>query len=80
MTSLADVEHWERPLRYPYCRVHDLLCGFPKFLPPVSEEHSNLISYLRWQLSRYDSAIKKTKIIVKKVILLTIQTGSLTGI
>jgi len=36
MTSLADVEYWERPLRYNYCRVHDLLCGFPKFLPPGS--------------------------------------------
>ena len=79
MTSLADVDHWERSLRYHYCRVHDLLCEFPKFLPPGSGEHSNLISYLRWQLSRYDSTIKETKILVKKVILLTIETGSLTG-
>ena len=43
MTSLADVEYWKRPLRYHYCCVHDLLCGFPKFLPPGSGEHSNPI-------------------------------------
>ena len=30
MTSLADVECWERPLRYHYCRIHDLsVCGLP---------------------------------------------------
>jgi hypothetical protein len=78
MTSLADVEYWERSLRYNYCRVHDLLCGFPEFLPPGSGEHSNLIFY--WQLSRYDSTIKQTKMILKKIILLVIQTGTLTGI
>ena len=31
MTSLVDVECWERPLRYHHCRVHDLLRGFRKF-------------------------------------------------
>jgi hypothetical protein len=38
MTSFADVERWERPMRYHYCRIHDLLCGFPKSLPPGSGE------------------------------------------
>ena len=56
--------------------------GFPTCLPPVSGKQSNLISCSQWQLSRYDSTIKhwQTKIILKKVILLTIETGSLTGI
>ena len=54
--------------------------GFPSFLPPVSGEQSNLIFHSRWQLSRYDSTIKQTKMILKKVIRLTIETGSLTGI
>jgi hypothetical protein len=79
MTSLADVECWKRPLRYHYCRVHDLLCGFRE-ISPSSGEQSNLISCSQLQLLRYDSAIKETKIIVKKIIVLTISTGSLTGI
>ena len=78
MTSLADVEYWERPLRYHYCSVHDILCrSLENF--PSSEEQSNLISCSQLQLLRYDPAIKQTKIIVKKVVLLTIETGSLTG-
>ena len=80
MTSLADVECWECPLQYHHCHVHDLLRGFLKFLPPVPGEHSNPIPYLQWQLSQYDSTIKQTKVISKKFILLTIETGFLTGI
>jgi hypothetical protein len=33
MTSLADLEYWERALRYHYCHMHDLLCGFSKNSP-----------------------------------------------
>jgi len=54
--------------------------GFLTFLPPVSGQQSNLISCSRGQLSRYDSTVKQTKRILKKVILLIIETGSLTGI
>ena len=42
--SPADVEYWKRPLRYHYCRLHDLLCGFPDIYPSCSEERS--ISFL----------------------------------
>ena len=54
--------------------------GLLNFLLPVSGEQSNLTCYSQWQLSRYDSTIKRTKRILKKIILLTIETGSLTGI
>jgi len=54
--------------------------GFPKSLPAVSGEQLNLTFCSRWQLSRYDSAIEEIKTILKKVILLTIETGSVTGI
>ena len=53
--------------------------GFPNFLLPVPREQPNLIYCSQWQLSRYDSTIKRTKRILKKFILLTIETGSLTG-
>ena len=71
------MECWKCSLRYHYCSVHDLLCGFPTFL--VFGEQSHLILYSRWQLSRYDTTIKQTKVILKKVIRLTIETGTLTG-
>ena len=48
---------------------------FPKPFP-ILREQLNLIS---WQLSRYDTTIKQTKEILKKIIRLTIGTGSLTG-
>ena len=76
--DVADVDCRERSLRYHYRCLHDLLCGFPK--------HS--LSCLRralkspcslWQLSRHDTTLKQTKIILKKIIRLTIETGSLTG-
>jgi len=54
--------------------------GFLTSVPPVSEEKSNLIFCSRWQLWRCDSTITQTKMILKKVIRLTIGTGSLTGI
>ena len=54
--------------------------GFPTFVTPVSGDQSNLIGFSRGQLSRYDSTIKQTKRNLKKVIFLTIKTGSLTGI
>ena len=73
------MECWECPLRCYYCRIHDLLCEFLTF---PSGEQSNLTSCSnsRWQLSRCNANIKKTKIILKKIILLTIETGTLTGI
>ena len=52
---------------------------FPE-ISPSSGEQSNLISCSGCQLLRYDSAIKQTKIILKKIIILTLETGSLTGI
>ena len=38
MISLADVDYWERPLRYHYCRVHELLRAFPIFLLPLKSD------------------------------------------
>ena len=54
--------------------------GFSKFLGSVSGQQLNLISCSREQLSQYDTTIKQTKRILKKVVLLTVETGSLTGI
>jgi hypothetical protein len=70
----ADVEFWERPLRYYYCGFHDLLCEPPTYCLSRAD-----FIYSRWQLSRYDTTIKRTKTILKKIIRLTIETGSLTG-
>ena len=53
--------------------------GFTHFLPFSFGEKSNLIPDSQWQLSRYDLTIKQTRIITKKIIRLTIETGSLTG-
>ena len=49
------------------------------FSPFFFTEKSNLIPGSRWQLSRYDHTINRTRMIVKKIIRLTIETGSLTG-
>jgi len=75
VNHLADVEFWECPLRCNYCSFHDLLCE----LPIHRLSSSNFIPYSQWQLSRYDTTIKRTKAILKKIIRLTIETGSLTG-
>jgi len=72
----ADMEFWERPLRYHHCSFHDLLCEPSTYC----FSRSDFITYSRWQLSRYDTTIKRTKAILKKIICLTIETGSLTGI
>ena len=48
--------------------------------PSLSEEKIILLPCSLWQLSRYDASIKQTKIILKKIIRLTIETGSLTGV
>ena len=40
---------------------------------------SDLIFYPWGQLSRYDTTLKTTKAILKKIIRLTIETGTLTG-
>ena len=69
----------ECPLRCYYRRVYDLLCAFHSLSPSCFGEKSNLIPGLQWQLSRYDNTIKQTRIIVQKIIRLTIETGSLTG-
>ena len=50
-----------------------------EFLPFVFEEQSDLIPCLRWQLSRFDTIVKETQVLLKKIIRLTIETGSLTG-
>ena len=54
--------------------------GFSKFHPFDFSEPLNHTPCLLWQLSRFDTTIKQSKIILKKIIRLTIGTGSLTGI
>ena len=71
----ADMEFWECPLWCHYCGFHDLPCE----LPTHYLSRSDFISYSWWQLSRHDITIKRTKAILKKIIRLTIETGSLTG-
>ena len=71
------MEHWRGPLRYHYCRVHDLLCVFQEFLPIVLE--GNEILFPISQLSQRDTTFKAMKTILKKIIRLSIETGSLTG-
>ena len=50
--------------------------GFSNFPPLDFGDRSNDNP---WQLSRYDTTIKQTKMILKKIIRLTMETGSLTG-
>ena len=57
--------------------MHDLLCVFPAFLPIVFGGHQ--ISFPVRQLSQGDTTLKATKAILKKIIRLSIETGSLTG-
>jgi hypothetical protein len=71
------MECWRGSLRYHYCRVHDLLCVFPAFLPIVFG--GNRISFPVRQLSQGDTTFKATRAILKKIIRLSIETGSLTG-
>lgn len=49
------------------------------FLLLTLERNSNLIPSSLWQLSRYYSTIKRTKVILERIIRLTIETRSLTG-
>ena len=55
--------------------------SLPKFHRPLvfGERKLNLIPRSLSQLSRYDPTIRQTKVFLKKIIRLTIETGSLTG-
>ena len=53
--------------------------GFTHFLCLAFGRKSHLFRGSRWQLARYDHTIKQTRIILKKIIRLTIETESLTG-